>query len=141
MKTYAKYLSMLGFLSLIGCGTDTIAPTGPVKDTTSTNPFKGKWRYIKEIGYANDGVDTVDNSELAKNDFMVYYDSTGVFSSPLRARNAGDSIHYRFNNDSLFETNGAGNFLHYIGRPYEFKGKDTLIFSDPFYLEVLVRTK
>lgn len=139
MKSYANYLSVLGILSLIGCGSEG-GSTGP-ENNDKENPFKGKWAYVKYVEFANDGLDTVDYTEEYKTYSLVFHDSTGRRIIPSRPTSALDSLHYKYNADSIFTTSFVDNFLNYQGRPYEFKGKDkdTLDFSDPDHIEVLVR--
>ncbi len=141
MKSYAKYLSVLGILSIIGCGSDSSSPTGP-DDKGNESPFKGKWTYITYKEFTNGGADTLDLTEEFKLQSVVYYDSTGRYNLPSRPKSALDSIKYFFHTDSIFETTYTDNFLNYKGRAYVFKGskKDTLDFSNTNHIEVLIRS-
>jgi hypothetical protein len=140
MNRLFKFLPLFGALAIAAC--DSSSSTGPDKPTNSDNPFKGKWQYIKFVAYENDGMDTVDYSDDYKKDFILYYDTTGRYIISTRPTSPLDSIHYKYNDDSLFVTSFVDNFLNFKGRPYVFKGKDkdTLDFSDPMHIEVLIRT-
>jgi len=134
-----NFLPLLGVLSIAACNSGST--TGPDVPNNSANPFTGKWKYVKYIEYSNNGADTADLTDQYKTYFLVFYDTTGRRIIPSRPTAAQDSLHYKYTSDSLFTTSFVDNFLNYQGRPYVFKGKekDTLDFTDPDHVEILIR--
>jgi len=139
MNRIFKFLPLLGILALVAC--DSGSTTGPDKPSSTDNPFKGKWQYLKYVAYENGGLDTVDYTAQYSTYLLVFYDTTGRRVLPSRPNSALDSLHYKFTSDSLYTTSYVDNFLNYQGRPYVFKGKnkDTLDFTDPDHIEILTR--